>query len=254
MNSSEIKALLCKKYAPPVYAFFTEVANGTGAHQAGYADAVTYHLFPSSGHIIEGFEIKVSRGDWLRELKQPQKAGNVMQYCDRWWLVAPKGVTAAEEIPKNWGFYEIINNKFYTRKRAPELEPTELSPSFVAAMLRRATEDVVPRSTLYDQVRQAREDAKVDYAKQIDDAKIKLKKYREDVEAWEKESGLDVFGSWAASSSQLGKAVKFVLEDGLKRTLEYNTEEAINHTRRILSGLEEFEKMRKEFPNVKKPE
>lgn len=123
MNAEKIKALLENKYSPPVYAFFTEVASGTGAQMGGYADAVAYSLYPSMQHEIHGFEIKISRSDFLSEMKKPEKAAQTMQFCDRWWLVAPKGVAHKDELPKSWGFYEVINDRFYTRKRAPELEP-----------------------------------------------------------------------------------------------------------------------------------
>ena len=67
-QANEIKALLHNKYAPPVYAFFTEVGSSTGFANR-YIDAVAYSLYPSMHHEIHGFEIKVSRSDFLNEMK-----------------------------------------------------------------------------------------------------------------------------------------------------------------------------------------
>lgn len=249
MKSQEIKALLCKRFAPPEYAFFTEVAASTG-FAGSYADGLAFHLWPSSGHPIYGFEIKISRNDWLRELKQPAKPV-VMQYCDKWWLVAPKGVAVLEEIPKAWGFMEIVNGKIYTRKQAPDLEAIEPPLGFIAALLRRATEKSIPRETLHEQVMQAKEEYKAYYAKEIEEAKNKLKEYEAKVREWEEASGLKVFAAgWGPSSKELGMVVRWVLEGNLKRTLEYNTENAVKGLREVLSRLEHFQKMSKDFPEL----
>lgn len=248
MNSGEIKALLHNKYSAPEYAFFTEVANGTGSQQAGYADAVAYALYPSTGHPIEGFEIKISRSDWLSELKKPGKAFPVMQYCDRWWLVATKDVAKLEEIPKAWGFYEVVNNKFYKRKHAPDLTPNELSLSFVAAMLRRATEHTVPASTVYEKQKLAREEARKDYAKDIDEAKAKLEKYKDKVKVFEEASGLEVLSSYT-ESKELGKAVRFVLDGGLDSG--WRIENALGSIKEALGAVQRYQAYVKTFPKPK---
>jgi len=247
-TSSDLKALLALRYAAPEYAFFIEVANGTGSHQSGYADGVAYSLYPSTGHPIYGFEIKVSRNDWLRELKQPSKAGNVMQYCDKWWLVAPKGVAKLEELPKTWGFLEIVNNRFYTRKHAPDLDPSPIHPSFIAALLRRATENSVPRSTLNSRIAKAREEAHAEYAEEIASAKNNLKEYQNKVSEWEKASGLKVFGSYGVSGKEIGEVVAWVIGGGLRRTMAYNTDAATKNLETILDELRKFSALHKDFP------
>lgn len=245
MNTSEIKALLCERYAPPVYAFFTEVANGTGAHQSRYADAIAYALYPSMGNQIEGFEIKVSRGDFIKEMKHPEKASEIMQYCDKWWLVAPKGVADKTELPKNWGFYEVINGRFYKRKLAPDLKPNAPPLPFIAALLRRATEDTIPRVTLYSRIKEARKDAKIEFAEKIESSDKKLNEYKEQVEEFEKASGLDVFGSYMHSSKELGEAVKFVLDGNLKEDLNWDADGAIKNLTEMIKGIEKLKRVMK---------
>lgn len=53
---------------------------------------------------ILGFEVKVSRSDWLSELKKPEKADSLARYCDRWYLVIsdPK-IVKDGELPPTWG-------------------------------------------------------------------------------------------------------------------------------------------------------
>lgn len=223
MTSDEIKAMLLNKYCPPQFATFLEVGSSTGG-AAAYADAVSYNLYRSTGHEITGFEIKVSRGDWLNELKQPWKSDTIMQYCDRWWLVAPKGVANIEEIPKAWGFFEVVNGKFFTRKRAPQLEGGKvIDPGFIASLLRRSTEDVVPRKTVWEQREKAKEEARREFTDQIETSKKKLEEYKKNVNEWEKASGLRVFGDYSRSSRELGTVVRFVLEGGAKKLLDYKT-------------------------------
>src|SRR3990167_6051341 len=98
MTSKEIKNLLHQKFPSPAFALFTEVAMENGM-VSGYVDAVAFGLYPSNGYEIHGIEIKTSRGDFMSEMKNPAKAGAI-EYCDRWWLVAPKGVAIKEELPK----------------------------------------------------------------------------------------------------------------------------------------------------------
>lgn len=114
-----------------------EVANGTGAHSKRYADAVAFGLWPSHGHKIEGIEIKVSRSDFLSEMKKPQKSAPVYQYCHHWWLAVPKGLVDKAELPPTWGLLELTGDRLVAKVKAPLLTPEPATPAFVAALLRR---------------------------------------------------------------------------------------------------------------------
>lgn len=53
---------------------------------------------------IHGFEVKVSRSDWLAELRDPEKAQAFIPYVHYWWLVVPdKDLVRLDELPTNWG-------------------------------------------------------------------------------------------------------------------------------------------------------
>jgi len=99
---------------------------------------VAMNLFPSRGLAIHGVEIKVSRSDWLSELKKPGKSAPIQQYCDFWWLAAPKDVLKIDELPMTWGYLELQGSRLVAVKKAPQLTPKALDREFAAALIRRA--------------------------------------------------------------------------------------------------------------------
>lgn len=50
-----------------------------------------------------GYEIKVSRGDFL----QDKKWESYLKFCTRFYFVAPKGIIKTEELPEGIGLIEI---------------------------------------------------------------------------------------------------------------------------------------------------
>lgn len=68
------------------------------------ADLVAVSLWGSRGYGIDVHEIKVSRADWLAELKQPSKAEAWWPHSSRFWLVVPhESIVAPGELPEGWG-------------------------------------------------------------------------------------------------------------------------------------------------------
>ncbi|MGE5510354.1 MAG: hypothetical protein ACM31O_03770 [Bacteroidota bacterium] len=139
-TSPEIKALLRRRYTHPAWALCFEVANSTGGPAQRYADAVAMSLYPSRGLALLGFEIKISRSDFLREIKDPDKSVAVQQYCDQWWLVAHEAVVDETLLPPAWGWLQVHNGTLRVRKKAPQLAPKPIDRGFMAAMVRRAHE------------------------------------------------------------------------------------------------------------------
>lgn len=138
MNTADINDALRKRFCAPEWALFFEVANGTGSAIRNYADAIAMNLYPSRGLRINGFEVKVSRGDWQKELANPAKAEAIMRYCDHWWIVTPKGLVRDGELPPTWGLYEVDGRGMTCKVQAPALTAEPLTRAFVAAMVRRA--------------------------------------------------------------------------------------------------------------------
>lgn len=86
-------------------------------------DFLSVACWPSLKYVVHGHEVKVSRSDWLRELKNPAKSLRNMPMCDMWWLVAPKGVAKEEELPPRWGFLEHNGYSFWCVRQAELLRP-----------------------------------------------------------------------------------------------------------------------------------
>lgn len=148
MTSASITARDCvealrSRFEARAYAIFEEVSNGTGSRARRRADAVAMSLWPSRGLMLHGFEVKVSRQDWKRELSNPAKSSEIQSYCDHWWIVSPLGIVAADELPPTWGLLEVTEKKkTLVTAAAPKLECKPFDRHFVAALLRRAAERV----------------------------------------------------------------------------------------------------------------
>ncbi|NFV80017.1 hypothetical protein [Magnetospirillum aberrantis] len=139
MRTADVKAALRRAYPAPEYAILFEVADATGARHSRFADAVAMSLWPSRGLTVDGFEIKVSRSDWLREKAKPEKAETIARFCDYWWLVVPKGLVKVEELPATWGLKEVSEaGEVRTAKSPEKLNAQPLDRLFVASMLRNA--------------------------------------------------------------------------------------------------------------------
>lgn len=145
LNTQHARAMLRARYPSPEWALMEEVAPSTGGGTR-YADAVAVGLWASRGHAVHGFEIKVSRSDWLRELKDVKKAEAVFAYCDHWWIVAPKGVVKDGELPLTWGLLEVRAANLTQIVAAPRLEPKPIGRAFFASLMRRGLEDLESRA------------------------------------------------------------------------------------------------------------
>jgi hypothetical protein len=130
------------------HAFLAQVRNAAGFDSNRSFDAVAMNLWPSRGLTVEVFEIKVSRSDWLRELKKPDKAEDACRLADKFTIVAPAGCVRDGELPPTWGLIEVRGDgtdespwKLRTVKVAPLLhedpERVKVLPrGFVVGMLR----------------------------------------------------------------------------------------------------------------------
>lgn len=139
ITSSDIK-LGIRSSRGAGYQTFFEVGDDTGARVHRHADAVSIGIWPSTGHQVHGFEIKVSRTDFLNEMKDPAKSQAIFRYCHRWSLATPPGLVKIDELPPNWGLVTWDGCVLRTVRQAPLLTPEPLSAGFVAAIVRRAGE------------------------------------------------------------------------------------------------------------------
>ena len=108
------------------------VRNAAGFRATRTADFIALDLWPSAGLRFHGHEVKVSRSDWLSELKDPDKADAFKRYMDYWWLVVPSADIVRDDLPDDWGL--IVNDRI--AKQAPLLKPAPMPHTMTACLLR----------------------------------------------------------------------------------------------------------------------
>jgi len=158
MTEADVLKHLAKKYAAPEFVFLPRVRNGTGYSRTRtrYADAVAMSVWPSRGLDLHGFEVKVSRSDWLREKKNPQKADDVAAFCDRWWLaVSDPEIVQPGELPSAWGLYVVKAGKVVCETPAEKLEAKPPDRLLLGSLLRATADSMVPRLSIQDEVNAA---------------------------------------------------------------------------------------------------
>jgi hypothetical protein len=117
------------------WGLLTKVRSGTGfSDRLRTADALAMSLWPSRGLELHGFEVKVSRSDWVKELRVAAKAEEFARYCDRWWVVA--GVVREGELPPTWGLLVWHAGQLTVGFPAPKLSPEPMTRTFVASLFR----------------------------------------------------------------------------------------------------------------------
>lgn len=97
-TSGAIWKLLQERYCVPEWVLIAEVTLGDRR-----LDGLAMNQWASRGRCLVGFEIKVSRSDWLNELKNFQKAEAAYRECDQFYLVTPKDIVKDGELPVGWG-------------------------------------------------------------------------------------------------------------------------------------------------------
>lgn len=120
IRAHEIKKGLAERHADDF--FMTEVKNGpTWAAKRGQLlqlDAIAIKRSWTKP-CITGYEVKVSRNDFLNDEKWPA----YMQYCHRFYFACPKGLIQPEELPDEVGLlwyspeYNTIGN-LHTKRKA----------------------------------------------------------------------------------------------------------------------------------------
>ena len=219
MTERDILDVLKNRHPAPAWAFFTHFRNQTGyQYRLRTADAIAMSLFPSRGLDIWGYEVKVNRNDWLRELKTPDKAEETLGDVDYIAIVTPPDIVEKGEVPPRWGHAVVKDGKLRFAKSAVRLtkEGSNYVPrDFVASILRRAHEarDAAPgQVALMEQFKRGEAKAKEDAKATIESA---IAHYRQEVQTmkyhldeFEKASGLKI-NNWDAG--QLGEAVHTLL-------------------------------------------
>lgn len=214
ITTGELMSKLAEKYPRDRYALFFDVPDAVGTNAHRRADAIAIGCWRSVGHTIDGFELKVSRSDWLREVALVSKADPFVERCDRWWLVTSSpDIAKLEEIPACWGWMALTKGGLRVQRPAPRLptEPKTIDRLFAIGILRKMQEDM----TLAPEVRQILEGERARMAEKIDQ-EVKLRTERNQrrvdelqakVDKFEAESGLKIDDWRLGNVAKLAKAI-----------------------------------------------
>lgn len=113
-----------------------QVAAGTGNMANRWVDVVVFNMWRMHGLRRMAFEIKVSRSDFLRELKQPDKYEWCMQYFHEFWYVAPKDVIKLEDLPIGVGWLYPRGKQLCTAREAVTNFTPKLDDEILASFMR----------------------------------------------------------------------------------------------------------------------
>lgn len=103
-------------------------------------DFVTLDTWGSTGYALDGFEIKTSRSDLQRELRDPSKAAAFTDHLDTFTLVVAADVSLDHlAIPDAWGIMVCSPSGTLRYRR----RPTRLSASATYGMSAALTRHVV---------------------------------------------------------------------------------------------------------------
>jgi hypothetical protein len=132
-TEDEMLELLRKRHSGgsgngPTHAFIPAVRNAAAFDASRTIDGYGMSLWPSRGLLIDAFEIKCSRSDWQRELKEPAKAEAFCELADRFWIVAAHDdIVADGELPDGWGLLVAQGKRLLQRVEAALLHPEDLT-------------------------------------------------------------------------------------------------------------------------------
>lgn len=200
--------------------FVTHVRDSTGfSGRGGTIDAMSMGLWPSRGLHLQAYEIKCSRADWLRELKQPAKAEWVHQHVHRFWLVvSDKDFVHDGELPQGWGLLAPQGRRGLVQvvEAAFNEEPEPISMKFLASIMRSCVSSNVTQEELAELRRVEKKRAEEAAEYKMKTLKEDADKMREAIKKFEEASGVSIYQAFSYIAQEYpgdaGKAMKVLME------------------------------------------
>jgi len=138
VKAADLLELLRRRHSDPQeWVFCSEVPDGTGGQLNRFIDAFAINCFHSNDLLKIAYEIKVSRGDFLRELKHDYKRRHAMMLSNQFYFVTPKGLVTPEEIPFDCGLMEAWAGALEVVVKAPKRSTHPPSWTFLVSLCRR---------------------------------------------------------------------------------------------------------------------
>lgn len=149
--------------------FLPEV--GWNGASGGGCDAIYVGFTSTSGRILVGHELKVSRADWLNELNKPGKADPWADQCHEWWLVVnDPAIVHDGELPAHWGLMTPGPSKTRMKvvTRAVRKDPTTHTPAWHAVRSIMARQDTLRAEAIISGRRRAEEAARAGIREEVE--------------------------------------------------------------------------------------
>jgi hypothetical protein len=248
-TESDLLDQLAVRFSAPACGFLRHVPDGTAGNKNATIDGLAMELWPSRGYSLYAFEVKVSRYDWLRELKKPQKADRIAQLVDVFYVVAPDGVVQMPELPRTWGLITFHQTaKTRTLSFHPPIQKLQTKPidrAFLASLFRKIEKHAYSDADVTRQIETARQQGHADGQRTAVPALGRLQhaydQLRDRVDTFETASGITIDGY--RDLHAIGAAVKELVElgpDRLRDLLMQQARELIRVQESIGRALEEI--------------
>ncbi|ATN88681.1 hypothetical protein SEA_DEMSCULPINBOYZ_86 [Mycobacterium phage Demsculpinboyz] len=172
LTTKELLALLQRHYikpgAPlPGGIFLPEV--GWNGASGGGCDAIYVGFTSSSGRILIGHELKVSRSDWLNELNKPGKADAWADQCHQWWLVvSDPSIVHEGELPEGWGLMSPGKSKTRMAVHVKANTKTDHTPSWTAVRSIMARQDTLRANAIHNAKNEAYQAASAEVEERVE--------------------------------------------------------------------------------------
>ena len=150
MKASDIIEALRRRHPPPEWVFFDELRAGSGwwsknSHVVPEqrVDAWAMNCWSSRHYLRVAYEVKVSRSDFLNELKESSKRESALAISNEFYFAVPRHLVAPAEVPDDAGLIwffgpkEYGGRRLYVAKPAPYRETPFPGWPFVASLARR---------------------------------------------------------------------------------------------------------------------
>lgn len=245
-SSSSLFERVQRAYPQPAWTVLAELRDGTGFSTRGQScDAMAFGTWPSRGLQIVGFEFKSFRGDWIRELKTPEKAEKFCGYCDQWWLVTGSdGVAKLEEIPQAWG-WAVGTPKGLKTMKSPVVRQeigTPIDRLFFMSIIRNISTAYVPASKLNKlaegKVKAAIETERSQNKFAIDQANSEVASLQKRIKDFQDASGIEI-DRWT-DGKEIGRIVNAVRKGGIRWQLK-SIVDAANKAKEVLESVAALE-------------
>lgn len=232
-KANDIIQLLRQRHSGHEWAFVEQVPNGTGSAHNRTCDALAMSLWPSRGLHLHGFEVKVGRSDWLKEIQDVSKAAAFSVSCHYWWIAAPKEIVELSELPSDWGLISPTASGNLRVKKPATYCDTPATPSF--SLLAGIFRACCKQSPLEQQLAAARSEgysagreeerryAKSRRSSDLDHATTQLEWLQRSIAEFEKNSGIKIdaynggkIGNIVAAIDRVGSVSR--MADGFENT------------------------------------